>query len=790
MRNHDDSSNLPVPFTPPQGGPVPTPVQATFMADSQDDPSRDGVVAYWRMVTRHKWLVVLVAFVGAMVGLLVTLPQTPVYQSQTSLEVQGLNENFLNLQNLNPTSAPGGYVDPDYEIKTQVKVLQSRSLVERAIERLRRDTSRQYGGSQDKSAAFRKLLHMAPRPAIDRDNAIRAAAGGIKVKASENTRIIEIADDSTDPQLAADFANTLVDEFIEKNLDDRWKTTERTGEWLTKQLDDLKIKLERSEDTLQSYASATGLQFTGSAKTKGGEQENVAVASVRLLQEELMKARADRMVAQSKFELLSSSPPEALPQVLDDPSLREYEDKIVDLKRQRAELTPALTPANPKMLKLEAQIAELESALEGARQKVVTRLRNDYMAAESHEKLLNDEFEKQLQTVSSQSAKEVHYNILKREVDTNRQLYETMLSRVKESSIASAMRASNFRIVDPAKPAGGPYKPNPLNNSLLGGMAGIFFGVVLVLLKEQADRSIQQPGDSALYLGVSELGVIPSDRPAILRGQRSAAARIPAGLVTSSNDNNPVELVTWQRQGSLLAESFRTVLTSIMFSERRPRVLVISSANPGEGKTTVSSNLSIALSEISQRVLLIDADMRRPRLHRLFNLHNDKGLSDLLREKHPVKASEVIGAIRESWIPGLHILTSGPWAANASTLLYSARLPEILEIARKTFDTVVIDSPPMLHIADARLIAKHSDAVLLVLRAGKTTRAAGLMAIQKFVADGSPIMGTVLTDWNPDQNGYGYDYKYYSSYAAYYSDNNVTNLSPTDVDEAEKVEQL
>src|SRR6266566_1341924 len=369
------------------------------------------------------------------------------------------------------------------------------------------------------------------------------------------------------------------------------------------------------------------------------------------------------------------------------------------LKRRVASRKMWLKPANPRMLKLDAQIVELDSALEGARQKVVTRLRNEYTAAESHEKLLNNEFEKQLKTISSQSAKEVHYNILKREVDTNRQLYETMLSRVKESSIASAMRASNFRIVDPAKPAGGPYKPNPLNNSLLGGMAGIFFGVVLVLLKEQSDRNIQQPGDSAVYLGISELGVIPSDRPAKLRGQRPAAL-IPTGLGTASNDGNPVELVTWQRPGSLIAESFRTVLTSIMFSEQRPRVFVISSANPGEGKTTVSSNLPIALSEISQRILLIDADMRRPRLHRLFGLPNDKGLSELLREKRPLTASDLIAAVRESWIPGLHILTSGPWAANASTLLYSGRLPEILAIARNTFDTVVIDSPPMLLIAE------------------------------------------------------------------------------------------
>src|SRR5438093_2321200 len=172
MRSHDETSNLPVPFTRPQGGPVPTPLQATFMVVTQDDRSRDGVCAYCRMVTRHKWLVVLVAFVGAMVGLLVTLPQTPVYQSQTSLEVQGLNENFLNLENLNPTSSPGGYVDPSYEIMTQVKVLQSRSLLEKATDRLLKEKNNTYGNSPDKLAAVRKLLHMAPKQAIDRDNAL------------------------------------------------------------------------------------------------------------------------------------------------------------------------------------------------------------------------------------------------------------------------------------------------------------------------------------------------------------------------------------------------------------------------------------------------------------------------------------------------------------------------------------------------------------------------------------------------------------------------------------------
>jgi len=612
------------------------------------------VIAYWRMVMRHKWIVILVAFLGAAAGLLITLPQTPIYQSSTSVEVQGLNENFLNMQNLSPTSAGGGW---SYEIMTQAKILQSRSLLEQTTERLLKDTKTPYGTSSDRLAPWRKVLHIAPKQALDREHAIRMAAQDIKVKGSNTTRIIEITSDSADPKLAADFANTLVDDFIQKNLEDRWKTTERTGEWLTKQLDDLKIKLEKSEDALQSYAVAEGLQFTGASGGKDGEQENVVSASVRLVQEEVLKARAERMVAQSRFELVQSSPQEALPQVLDDPSLRDYEAKLVELRRQRAELGSSFTEAHPRMQKLEAQITELETALEDARQKVVTRLHNDYAAAESHEKLLNDEFAKQLDTMSSQAAKEVHYNILKREVETNRLMYESMLARVKESSIASAMRASNFRIVDPAKPALLPYKPNPVNNALLGSMAGIFLGVVLVLLKEQADRSIQQPGDSALYLGINELGVIPSDRPALLRRGQGTAAIIPIG---SGNSSNPVELVTWQRQGSLIAESFRTVLTSIMFSEQRPRVLVISSANPSEGKTTVSTNLSIALSEISQRVLLIDADMRRPRLHRLFDMKNDKGLSELLREKHSIRTPEVLEPVRETRIPGLHVLTNGP----------------------------------------------------------------------------------------------------------------------------------
>ena len=750
---------------------------AASQAEPLNEADHEGVVAYWRVIVRHRWTVVFVAALGLITAVLVTLPQTPVYQSRASLEVQGLNENFLDFKELNPNSNPAGYVDPTYEIMTEVKILQSRSLLDKVTTKMEQDQNIPPMVSTDRLAAWRKLLGLPAKRGVSREDAIGAAAGSVNIKATGTTRIIEITTDSIDPRVAAGFANTLVEEFVQKNLDDRWKTTERTGVWLAKQLDDLKIKLERSEDSLQAYATATGLQFTGSSDDPKNARENVADSALRQMQEELLKARAERVSVQSKSDLLATSQQQSLPQVADNASLQQYQMKLTDLRTQLADLSTSLNPEHPKVLRVQAQITALEAAFETERRNVIGRLKNDYQATMQREKLLDQAFQEQSKTVTNQSAKLIHYNILKREVDTNRQLYETMLGKVKESAIASAMRASNFRVVDAAVVPSSPYKPNMMNNAMLGSMAGLFFGIVVVMLRERADRSIQQPGDSSLYLGIAELGVIPSERSMALGKATSVG---PARIDGRGGKESNLALVTWDRQQSLMAECFRAVLTSIMFSEnggKRPRVLVVASPNPSEGKTTVASNLAIALAEINEKVILIDADMRRPRAHKIFSLENNTGLSTLLSERHSIDAPKIASAIRETAIPGLHVMTAGPMEPSLSTLLYSARLREIIDTVHHGFDTVVIDSPPMLHIADARLLARHADCVLLVLRAGKTTRAAALAARQKFQADGSNILGTILTDWNPDQNGYSYDYKYYSNHAEYY-----TSAEPTNTD--------
>jgi capsular exopolysaccharide synthesis family protein len=738
-----------------------------------DEDEGTGLLEYWHILRRRKGTIIVAAFLGALAGLLLSLPQTPIYQARASVEIQGINENFMYTREVDPNFTPT--LAADY-LQTQVKILQSESLLERVVAKLRLEERPEFAYEPTRVSAWRQALGLPPpSPLSARERALATATRNLKVRVSPQTRLVEILVDSTDPRLASDFANVLANEFIDQNLETRWGATQRTGEWLKRQLDDLKIKLEKSEEQLQNYARTSGLMFTA-------EKENVAEERLRQLQEELSRAQGDRVAKQSQYEMATSSPPESLPDVLNDASLRDYQGKITDLKRQLAELRTSLTPAHYKVKRVQAQIAELETALEKERGNILKRIRNEYESAQRRETLLANGYAAQAKLVSEQAAKVIHYNILKREVDTNRQLYDSMLQKVKEAGIASAMRATNIRVVDSAKPPTRPYKPNHTRNAMFGLLAGIFLGVVFVFVRESADRTLKAPGDAMSYLNVPELGVIPSTRTephklpsgrreVLLTVRRPRRKDKPAEGNAAEPAQGGVELVTWQRKPSLLAESFRATLTSILFSGQNgnyPRVLVLTSPGPEDGKTTMVSNLGLALAEINRKVLLLDADLRKPRLHDIFEVPNDSGLSDLLRSSEPIEGCPLELLARETKVPGLYVLPSGSKTHAISNLLYSARTAELMRRLRREFDAVLIDTPPMLHIADARVLGRLADAVVLVLRAGLTTRDGAVAAKQRFAEDGTPVLGTVLNYWDPDAGGYGYYDKYYY-YRRYYN---------------------
>jgi capsular exopolysaccharide synthesis family protein len=737
------------------------PVRAQYAEAPEPDREavHGGILGYWRMLRRNKGAMVFTVFAGALAGFLFTLPQTPIYQAHTTIEIQTLNDNFLNMRDVNPTTSDNLY-DPEYDIQTQMSILQNRFLVERVVQKLKKENE-PLTVDEGRLGRWRAALGLAAaNPEALRQEAIASAAGNLKVTNQINTRLLELTCDSTSPQFAADFLNTLSHEFIEQNLEARWQTTEHTGQWLQKQMEDLKIKLEKSDDELQNYARSTGLLFTN-------EKDNVDDQKLKQLQGELGSARADRINKQSRYELALKTPPDSLPSVLDDSSLRVYATQLTELRRQLADLSSTFTPNHPKVQRIQAQIATVEASLERERGNNVKRIRNDFEAANRREKLLDADYGSQARLISEQSDKVSHYNILKREVDTDRQLYDSMLQRVKEAGIAAALRASNISVVDPATPPPSPYKPNIKHNTALGMLFGLFAGIAFVFIRERADRSIQEPGETESYINLPELGVIPAAETDPYR-KRPLIAGIP-GMRGDIEDHSLALSVT-QRKPSVITECFRSLLASILFCGRKgehPRVLVLSSANPREGKTTVASNLAIALAEVNQRVVLIDGDLRRPCMHDIFNLENDIGLTDILRYPKPLNGDSLSAFIQQTTVPNLSVITSGRGGL-VPNLVYSNRFPELVGRLRQEFDMVLIDTPPMLQMSDARVMGRHADAVLLVLRAHSTTRDAAILASRRFAEDGTRVLGTVLNDWNPANSAsYGYT-RYYEHYHRYY----------------------
>ena len=335
--------------------------------------------------------------------------------------------------------------------------------------------------------------------------------------------------------------------------------------------------------------------------------------------------------------------------------------------------------------------------------------------------------------------------ILRSEVDANRRFYESMAQRVDEAAVASSIPQPNIRLISPAQAASRPYKPNVPLNLAIGTFGGLLLALGSVLLREQTNSALRAPGDAGMYLTVPELGAIPRSPD---RG---------------SGSSPPVERAALEQRFSGVSEAFRATLASILSAGtevEHQSLFVITSSQPMEGKTTVVSNLGIALAEISNRVLLIDGDMRRPRLHRVFDQANSWGLSDVLGEKNAIEELPVEALVRKTAVPHLYLLPSGASPDNVFSLLYSGRLERLLPRFRQEFDYVLIDAPPCLEFADARIMARCADQLLLVVRADYTDRQTAQAALRRLRLDGIPVLGVILNRWNPAySDGYAYAYQ-------------------------------
>lgn len=724
-------------------------------------PNYDSLSDYWHLLSRYKLTLLAFTVAGLLAAIFISLMETPVYRARTSLEIQ--SPDFLEMKGVDGNNETGNYPTPETYVETQVKLLQSESLLEDVINKLKLRQQRPATGWHSIAMHVRHILGRSnPSQLAEGEQLLSKIRQSMTVEIAGKSRLIEVLYESPDPQLAADFANTLVSEFIELSQEERWKSAQSTAQWLTSHLDQMKSQLEDSETRLQDYAVSAGLSPTS-------EQDTPAESRLKELLDDMSQAQADRIAKQAKYEEAQSKPADSLPELQDDATLRDYRERLTQLQRQYAQLSVTLTPQHPKVQEVQAQINELNSAMKQERASVLRRIGDEYFAAIRRERLLQEACANQEQLVADQSSKSIHYDTLKRDVDSNRRLYELMLQRVKEASLASAMRDSNVMVVDRAQPPLLPYRPSLTMNSAIGLLSGMFLGFAFVLVRERIDRRISAPGDAQVYLGLPELGVIPLDGPTgsvPLLDRLNLHRPIGSLSVASASRENCPELATWKRKPSLLAECARTTLTSILLPRQNGdavQVIVLTSPGPGDGKTTVACNLSIAMAEIGRRVVLIEGDLRRPRLHKVFGTPDQRGLGDLLWAENSLESLPVADLVHETGVGGLFLLPGGNCGVNPAHLFYSPRMGRLLDRLRKEFEMIMIDAPPMIHLADARVLGRLSDGVVLVVRAGQTTAESALFARQRFEEDGTRVLGTVLNSWNP-RTGWRYGY---GSYAAY-----------------------
>lgn len=734
------------------------PAQRAF---ESSEPVHETLLAeYLRVIKRHRGLIAACVAAGIVLALLVGIGSEPLYRTRTSLEIKSLNGDFMDMHSVAPTgdnSSP----DSDTNLQTQIKLLQSDTLAQDVSARLMSQPHPRYLQRQDMISRIARALHLPAGKPIAYAALVSDTADRVKVKPLGLTRLVEITCDSYDAAFAANYCNTLTNAFEEEDMQTRSSEATKTSEWLTRQVADVRQKAQATQNQLQQAVGNNGLMLSTAPGTVGEDK-------LRILQDELVKAEADRMQKQAQTQIANSAAVDTLPGVQDDPAHRAYQLKLADLQAQVAALVPPLTEENPKVIHLRSQIKAVQAQLQATDSNSTHRAGNEFAAAKEREDMLRAAYDAQASTVSSDLQKAAQVSLLRRELDSEQNLYQTLLQRAKEAGFASAMQASTIRIVDAAKLPRIPFSPQRKLAGAVGLALGFLFGVGFAFYKERNNKVFRMPGDVERYLHVHEIGVIP----AIQRGTR-ALASVGSGRLLGSKaidaKETAVQLTGWNDRFSIAAEAYRNATLSILLSDttKRSRSYVISSPSAGEGKTTIVSNLGVALSKSKLRVVVVDGDLRRPNLHRAFGMSNTYGLRNILRGEVDLEKTRAENLVRPTALPNISIIPAGEGTEDSVELLHSSYFGSLLARLTRDFDIVLIDAPPLLHMADARILAKQSDGAILIFRAGSTTRDQATSARDLIENDGVRLVGTILNDFDPNRVG---QRNYYQSYYRYQQD--------------------
>ena len=719
---------------------------------------------YLRVLLKRRW-VIITAFTVVVLSVAVkTFTANPIYQATAQIVIEKENPNLVSIEQVIAVDSTG----TDY-YRTQYKIIQSRSVARKVVRRLDLKNSPEFfpppkgnilskikvgiqGALSNTKDWIISLLKTGEHTdgfteRMDGDlsfdsELVSAFIERITVSPIQTSRLVDVSVQAKDPVMSARMTNELVTAYIDQNLEIKLTAAKNAAQWLGERINDTRKKVEAAEKALLQYKEAQHIITDFSS-----DAENITAQKLAELNTKLIEAESQRVEAETRYHQaisLENTPDmlDSIPEVLSNDLIKEVKKMEVVLFNRMSELSKKYGRNHPKMVAIGSELAELKKRKGIEARRVVNSLKNKYKLALAREESLKKALARQKAESLSLNKKAVQFGVLQREAESSRHMYEMLIKRFKETSLTEEMKTGNIRIIDIAETPQYPVKPNKKRNLLLAVIMGLAMGFGLALFLEYLDNTVKLPEEIKEDLNIPYLGAVP------------------AFSQNETPHHMSPDLVTIHSPKSSASESYRGIRTGILFSsaDTAPQVIMMTSVSPLEGKTTSAVNLSVTLAKAESRVLLMDADMRRPRIHKIFEVDRKIGLSGVLVGTETLK-----DAIVSSSVDGLDILPVGHIPPNPSEIIGSQKMGQLLNALRKKYSRIIIDSPPMLAVTDAVVLSQMVDSVILVIRSGETPRPAIQNSLAQLKTVNAKILGAML-----NAVGVGRDSYYYYQYSHYY----------------------
>jgi polysaccharide biosynthesis transport protein len=707
-------------------------------------PREPHLYDYLLILRKHQWLILSFLLAVVTIVTIATFRMQAVYVATARIEIDRENGSILPFQGMESYDY---MMDIENYIETQSKILTSETLALQTIRSSGLGARPEYASPNGPSEALATgSLENQKRPPE-----LGAFLGSLGVKRVANSRLMDVSFESTDPQFAARIVNEHIKNFQNQNIKSRFDETTRATTWLHDELDELKIRVQESEDKRIAYERKNQIWTLD-------DKQNITTQRLSDINKSLTDAQEERMKKESLYQFAKAGDIADVPQLRENPIFQSLIQKRQAASEEYIEAVNQFGPNFPKVQRLQAQLKDLDQLIKKEQINTLNRIENDYREARQRETLLTQALDQQKAAANEMAERMVEYNILKREAEANKALYDGLMTKLKEVGISAALQSSNIRVVDPAMIPAYPSRPAKARNIALAFLVGLVGGIGLALMREYLDNTVKTPDDIETLARLPSLAVVPQFGAS--NGHGSSRKRLLHGISSNGHDKR-IELVAQHLPKSQMSEAFRALRTSLLLSQpgRPPQVILVTSALPREGKTTAAANLAVTLAQLGDKTVLVDADLRKPGVGRLLNLGSSKyaGFSSYLAG---VSSLDLV-TVPHPDIPNLAAIPTGPLPPNPADLLSSNKLSEAIAELRTKFKFVVIDSPPIMAATDAVILSVQTDGVLLVVRSGETPKEAFTRTRDLLVSVKCHILGVVLNAVDSSAPDYYYSYRYY-----------------------------